>query len=113
MTEIVKESWEDFLKSLSDKEGGDFKLPCELVNLFDEQKFVDRLHKNFFKAEVNQILKLYLSQMDLITLRDNIKSHRKNFERGFGKDRLNHLKLLVSLLIIDEGKKPKKGLLAS
>ncbi len=112
MTSLVKESWDEFIKTLS-SEDKEIKIKCPILELFDEQEYFDRIRRDFSKTEINQILKQYLSLIDLVTLRDKIRTHRNNFERGFGKDRLNHLKLLVSLLMIDEERKPKRGLLAS
>lgn len=117
MTEIdktVDASWGEFLKSLGDADEKILtQIHCPVEEFFDEQKHIDRARKELFKPEFNKVLRLYLGRVDLRELSGKIKAYQKNFERGFGRDRLNHLKLLVPLLMIMNEKKPKKGLLAS
>lgn len=114
MKKETEQSWSEFLSDLSDKTDDDVlsKIRCPLVELFDHQVNIDRAKKALFKPQLGLLLKLYLSQLDLHVLSDKMNTHRSNFVRGFGKDRFNHLKLLVRLKIILEDKKPKKGLLA-
>lgn len=114
MTKEIEQSWAEFLTELStdDGEGVLTQIKCPLVELFDRQVNVDKARKVLFKKEMNQLLKLYLSRIDLYLLNDKMNQYRQNFVRGFGPDRFNHLKLIVRLKIITEEKKPKKGLLA-
>lgn len=114
MNETVNEAWNKFLDFLGERdESLLLKIKCPIVEFFDEQKHIDRARKDLSKQEIQKVLRLYLGHMDLLTLRDKMKEHRRNFERGFGRDRLNHLQLLVDLKIILEEKKPRRGLLAS
>jgi hypothetical protein len=114
MNETVNKSWTTFLESLGDDLESSFdKLPCAIEEFFDQQKFIDKARKDLKRKEIEKILKLYLTRLDLLTLRDKIEKYRRNFERGFGRDRLNHLQLLVDLKIILENQKPRRGLLAS
>ena len=120
MTKEIEQSWDEFLANLSDKDGSDsleqlkphLPEPFDILNLFDKQCNIDKACKILFKKELGPLLKLYLSRVDIHELSDKINTHRKNFVRGFGQDKLNHLKLLVRLKIIEQQSKPKKGLLA-
>jgi hypothetical protein len=113
MIKEIEQSWNEFLKDLGpDNEAIEKQIKCPLLELFEKQCHLDRARKALFKKEMNQVLKLYLSRIELSELSAKINTHRQNFVRGFGQDRFNHLKLLVRLKIIEEDKKPKKGLLA-
>lgn len=114
MTKEIDQSWDEFLTELSPKDDKAVleKIYCPLEELFDRQANVDRAKKALFKPMLGQLFKLYLSQIDLHTLSDKMNVHRSHFVRGLGRDRFNHLKLLVRLKIIDQDKKPRKGLLA-
>jgi hypothetical protein len=110
----IENSWNEFLTTLSEKDGEGVltQLKFPLMELFEKQCNIDRAWKALFKPERGQVLKLYLSSIDLDQLSDKMNTHRTLFVKGFGQDRFNHLKLLVRLKIINEEKKPKKGLLA-
>lgn len=111
---ITSDAWTEFLCGLckKDDEAPLKDLPCPLLELFDKQVNIDKAKKDLFKPELDQVLKLYLGRVDFNELQDKIKTHRKNFERGMGKDRLNHLLLLVRLKKLENEKRPRKGLLA-
>jgi len=112
--EEVEQSWNDFLKSLCERDSDSVlkELPCPLLELLDKQCHVDASWKALFKPERGQVLKLYLSRIELFDLNAKMKAHQKWFVKAFGQDRYNHLKLLVRLKIISQEQKPKKGLLA-
>lgn len=114
MIKEIEQSWDELLESLGDKDGEDSlkQIKCPILEFFDHQHHIDKARKHLFKPEFNALLKLYLGRVDLLTLSDKMNSHRKNFVRGFGQDRFNFLKLLVRLKIMNQEKKPKKGLLA-
>jgi hypothetical protein len=110
----VNQSFDEFLCTLC-KEPSEAVLSqvkCPLIELFDKQANIDRAKKELFKPELGALFRLYLEKISTSELEDKINQHRQNFLRGFGRDRFNHLKLLVRLKIIEEQKKPKKGLLA-
>ncbi len=114
MNKELSESWSEFMQALSDKDGEGplAQLKCPLLELLETQANIDRAKKAMFKPEIGQVLKLYLSRVPLEELSDKINSREKIFKRAFGVDKFNHLKLLVRLKIIEENKKPKRGLLA-
>lgn len=107
----IDKSWSEFISALS-KKSGEIELKVPLLELLDEQKTIDRLKKECFKEEVGQALKLYLSRIDLLSLSSKIETHEKIFKAAFGRDKFNHLKLLVKLKVLAQDKKPKRGLLA-
>lgn len=111
---LADDAWTEFLTELS-KEASDKHLKalrCDLLDLFDKQCYVDAAKKALFKPELYQVLKLYLSRVDFDTLCDKMKDHPRNFTSAFGRDKFNHLKLIVRLKKIENDKKPKRGLLA-
>ena len=110
----INQSWDEFMTSLSkeDNEGIAAQIKCPLLNLFDKQINVDKARKMMFKPELNQLIKLYLSRIEIDELNAKMNAYRNNFVRGMGLDKFNHLKLLVKLKIMMDEKKPKKGLLA-
>lgn len=114
MTKEIEQSWTEFLCALCDKEDESIltQISCPLLEFFDKQVNIDRARKALFKKELNKVFRLYLGRIDLYDLSDKMNQHRKNFILGFGPDRFNHLKLLVRLKILEQEKKPKKGLLA-
>lgn len=114
MTKETNESWSDFMSTLSLKEGEGplAQLKCPLLELLDKQSNIDQAKKILFKPELGQVLKLYLSRLEIPELSDKMRTHDKIFKRAFGVDKYNHLRLLVRLKMIDEAKKPKRGLLA-
>lgn len=114
MTKEIDHAWSEFLDQLSDQDGEGplTQIKCPLLDLFEKQVNIDKARKVLFKKEMNQLLKLYLGRIDLNDLSDKIKTQQKNFVRGFGQDKFNHLRLLVRLKIINQERKPQKGLLA-
>lgn len=111
----IESSWAEFLKTLSTKtdESVLSQINCPLVELLDKQATIDKAKKELFKPEVGHLLKLYLGAVSIEDLSVKMMTHEKIFKRAFGVDKYNHLKLLVRLKMIEEKKKPKKGLLAS
>lgn len=110
----IEESWDEYLCTLSesDSEGVLSQLKCKLEDLMDKQAHIDRARKALFKPEFNQVLKLYLKKFEVADLKQKMKEHEKNFIRAFGRDRFNHLKLLVRLKSIEDSKPKRRGLLA-
>ncbi len=114
MTKEINQSWDELLETLALKADEKVleQIKCPLLEFLDKQVHVDKARKALFKKEFDQLLKLYLSRIALDDLSDKMNVHRSNFIRAFGQDRFSHLKLLVRLKIMDESKKPKRGLLA-
>lgn len=114
MIKEIEASWTEFMNCLSDKEGDDVlrSINFPLLELFERQCHIDRARKDLFKKEMNHLLKLYLGRTELAMLGEKLEAQKKNFVRGFGQDRYNHLKLLVRLKIINQASRPKRGLLA-
>jgi len=111
---VIDDSWNEFLSTLSDSdsEGVIAQLKCKLEDLMDKQAHIDRARKALFKPEFNQVLKLYMKNFEVADLKQKMKEHEKNFIRAFGRDRFNHLKLLVRLKSIEDSKPKRRGLLA-
>src|ERR1043165_6557232 len=114
MIKETNDSWHEFMETLSDQDDESIldQVKCPLSELLDKQATIDRVKKALFKPEIGKLLKLYLSRISIHDLSVKMKSHEKIFRRAFGVDKHNHLKLLVCLKMLEEEKKPKRGLLA-
>lgn len=113
MTTEIEKSWAEFLDALGpEDELIEKQIKHDVLELFDTQSNVDRAKKNLFKPELGKLFRLYFSRVDINALHDNIRVKRQNFIRGLGRDKFNHLHLLIRLKIIEDAKKPKRGLLA-
>lgn len=92
------------------------RLSCPLKELFNTQKSVDRAKKDFTKEDFSKLLGLFFSQyqtsdgLDYKRLSKDLTDHKKQYLRHLGKDKLNYLSLLTSLMKILEPV-PKRGLL--
>lgn len=111
---IAEESWSEFLTTLSENDGEGVltQLKCKLDELMDKQAHIDQARKALFKPEFNQVLKLYIKKFEPQELSKMITKNEKTFVRAFGRDRFNHLKLLVRLKTIEDSKPKRRGLLA-
>lgn len=85
--------------------------------LFDSQKTADKV-KRHLKNDFNQALSLYFNQfnkggrVDVDALDSSIVRGKKTMLRHLGKEKLNYLSLIVSLLRETDKSYPKKGLLS-
>lgn len=93
-------------------------LPDQLAKeLFSSQKIADKV-KRHLKNDFNQALSIYFNQfnkggrVDIEALENAMLAGKKTMLRHLGKERLNCLNLIVSLLREVDKSYPKKGLLA-
>lgn len=84
-----------------------------VMELFSSQKKTDSAKKLLGRDGFNKMLSVYFSDFqtqegfDYSRLEDELKKNRKVFLRHLGKDKLNYLVLLISVMAA----LPKKGLL--
>lgn len=111
---VIDDSWNEFLSTLSDSdsEGVIAQLKCKLEDLMEKQAHIDQAKKAMFKPEFHLLLKHYLKKFELTELEKKMKAQSKNFEKAFGRDKFNHLKLLVRLKTMEDQKPKRRGLLA-
>jgi hypothetical protein len=97
--------------SVKDDESVLKQIKFPLLELMDKQLNIDHAKKALFKPEFGHLLKLYLKAVG-DDLPGKMTTCEANFNRAFGVDKINHLRLLVKLKMIMNEKLPKKGLLA-
>lgn len=99
-----------------DKKKIESGLPCPISDVFSSQKRIDTSKRNLGKQEFNELLALYFSQFqtqdgfDFHRLDGELTKNKKVFLRHLGKDKINYLSLLVTLMKTMSEK--RRGLLA-
>lgn len=92
------------------------KIECPIIECFDTQKRADHAKQVYGKKGMSLVIALYLNQyrndkggIESERLANDLTRNHKTLVRHLGKDRLEHLSLIVNLLKTFE--EPKKGLL--